>query len=56
MVLLFVFAKLEGHLCYFLVCGQLEFWIVVQITNALSSLDAIFPGLGTALAERLRDF
>ncbi len=36
---------------YSLVWGQMSFWAVTVITNLFSSLDSIYPGLGTAVVE-----
>ena len=36
---------------YSLVWGQMSFWAVTVITNLFSSLNSIYPGLGTAIVQ-----
>jgi ubiquinol-cytochrome c reductase cytochrome b subunit len=42
-----------AFLGYSLVWGQMSFWAVTVITNLFSSLDSIYPGLGTAVVQWL---
>lgn len=42
-----------AFLGYSLVWGQMSFWAVTVITNLFSSLDSVWPGLGTAIVQWL---
>ncbi|MBU2581108.1 MAG: cytochrome b/b6 [Alphaproteobacteria bacterium] len=42
-----------AFLGYSLPWGQMSFWAVTVITNLFSSLDAVIPGLGTAIVQWL---
>jgi ubiquinol-cytochrome c reductase cytochrome b/c1 subunit len=42
-----------AFLGYSLVWGQMSFWAVTVITNLFSSLDSIWPGLGTSIVQWL---
>lgn len=52
-VLIFLVMMATAFMGYALPWGQMSFWGVTVITNLFSSLDGIFPGLGTAIVEWL---
>jgi ubiquinol-cytochrome c reductase cytochrome b subunit len=50
-VLIYLAMIATAFMGYSLVWGQMSFWAVTVITNLFSSLDAIIPGVGTALVQ-----
>ncbi len=50
-VLILLLMIATAFMGYSLPWGQMSFWAVTVITNLFSSLDAVIPGLGTALVE-----
>ncbi|MFQ5625085.1 MAG: cytochrome bc complex cytochrome b subunit [Methyloligellaceae bacterium] len=50
-VLIFLVMMATAFMGYSLVWGQMSFWAVTVITSLFSSLDAIIPGMGTAITE-----
>jgi ubiquinol-cytochrome c reductase cytochrome b/c1 subunit len=52
-VLIFLVMMATGFLGYTLPWGQMSFWGATVITNLFSSVDALIPGLGTAIVTWL---
>jgi len=50
-VFIFLAMMATAFMGYSLVWGQMSFWAVTVITNLFTSLDAIIPGMGTAITE-----
>jgi len=50
-VLIFLAMMATSFMGYSLVWGQMSFWAVTVITNLFSSLDSIYPGLGTTIVQ-----
>src|SRR5512134_1313238 len=52
-VVIYLLMMATGFMGYTLPWGQMSFWGVTVITNLFSSLDAVFPGLGTRIVQWL---